>query len=86
MRVAERISRLGTETAFKVSDLAREWEARGNKVYPFHVGDINISTPSHIVEAALRAIKDGKTGYSPSAGIPELREALAEDVSSSRGV
>jgi len=86
MRIATRISRLGTETAFAVSAQAREWVAKGNKVYPFHLGDINLSTPQNIIEAANRYIVDGKNGYCPSEGILPLREALAHDVGSKRGV
>jgi len=77
---------LGTETAFAVSAQAREWVAKGNKVYPFHLGDINLSTPQNIIEAANRYIVDGKNGYCPSEGILPLREALAHDVGSKRGV
>ena len=86
MRIAERIARLGTETAFAVSSEAAAFAAKGNKVYPFHLGDMNIITPSNIIEAAVKAMKDGKTGYCPNAGIPQLRETLAADVSASHGV
>jgi len=86
MRIANRIERLGTETAFAVSAEAAAFAAQGNKVYPFHLGDMNIITPSNIIEATIRAMKDGKTGYCPNAGIPGLREALAADVSASHGV
>ena len=84
--VAERMSRLGTETAFAVSAEAGAWRALGHTVYPFHLGDMDLPTPENIVEAAFRAIKDGKTGYCPNAGVPELREALAADVAASHGV
>jgi aspartate/methionine/tyrosine aminotransferase len=83
MRIADRISDLGTETAFAVSGEAAEFAARGNRVYPFHLGDINLPTPSTVVDGAFKAIADGKTGYCPNAGIPELREALAADVAAS---
>ncbi len=86
MKLAERISHLGTETAFAVSAEAAAYAARGNKVYPFHLGDLNLPTPENIVQAALAAIRGGKTCYCPTAGIPPLREALAEDVSRSHGV
>ena len=86
MRIAERVARLGTETAFAVSAEAAAFAAKGNKVYPFHLGDMNIITPANIIEAAVKAMKDGKTGYCPNAGIPQLRETLAADVSASRGV
>jgi aspartate aminotransferase len=86
MKLAERIQNLGTETAFAVSLAANDWASKGNKIYPFHLGDLNIPTAPHIVEAMNKAIKDGKTGYCPAAGIPQLREALAEDVSQRRGL
>ena len=85
MRLAERISRLGTETAFAVSIEAAEFAAKGNKVYPFHLGDMNLSTPDNIVEATKKAIKDGKTGYCPNAGVPQLREILATNINSTHG-
>ncbi len=85
MRIAERISRLGTETAFAVSAEAAQFASRGQKVYPFHLGDMNLPTPSNIVDAAIRALRDGKTGYPPCGGIAPLREALAADINSSRG-
>jgi len=86
MKFANRIDRLGTETAFAVSSEAAAWAAQGHKVYPFHLGDMNIPTPGNVMEAAVRAMKDGKTGYCPNAGIPQLREILAADVGASRGV
>ena len=60
---------LGTETAFAVSDDARAWADEGHRIYPFHLGDINLRTPANIVAAAERALHDGKTGYTPAAGI-----------------
>ncbi len=86
MKIATRINRLGTETAFAVSAQARKWAAKGNKVYPFHLGDINLSTPLNIVEAANKYIVDGKNGYCPAEGILPLREVLADDVGFKRGV
>ena len=84
--LAERLNNLGTETAFAVSLAAAEWAAKGNMVYPFHLGDINLPTPANVVEAMNRAIADGKTGYCAAAGIAPLREALADDVSMRRGL
>jgi len=86
MKLADRIQRLGTETAFAVSAEAAAWAAQGHKVYPFHLGDMNIPTPANVMEAAVKAMRDGKTGYCPNAGIPTLREILAADVGASRGV
>ena len=86
LTLATRLNRLGGETAFAVSLAAAAWAAQGNTVYPFHLGDINIPTAPNIMDAAYKAMRDGKTGYVPAAGIPQLREALADDVSSRRGV
>ena len=84
--LAERLNNLGTETAFAVSLAAAEWAAKGNKVFPFHLGDINLPTPANVVDAMNRAIADGKTGYCAAAGIAPLREALADDVSMRRSL
>lgn len=86
MQLAGRLERLGTETAFAVSQAAADWAGRGNRVYPFHLGDIDLPTPGNIVEAMNAAIADGKTGYCPAAGIPALREALADDIGRGRGM
>jgi aspartate/methionine/tyrosine aminotransferase len=86
MKIAERISRLGTETAFAVSGEAAAHAAKGNHVYPFHLGDMNLPTPSVVVDGAMKAIRDGKTGYCPPAGIPLLREVLAADISKTHGM
>ena len=85
-RIATRIARLGTETAFAVSAEAAAFAALGNRVYPFHLGDLNLPTPANVVEASVKAIADGRTGYCPNAGVAPLREALAADVSASHGV
>jgi aspartate/methionine/tyrosine aminotransferase len=83
---ADRVARLGTETVFAVSAEAAALAAQGRTVYPFHLGDLNIPTADHIVEAMTRAIRDGKTTYCPNAGIAPLREALAADVAAARGL
>ena len=85
MQFAERLSRLGTETAFAVSAEAAAHQAAGHVVYPFHLGDMNLPTPSNIMDAACKAMRDGKTGYCPNYGIPLLREVLAEDINRSHG-
>jgi len=85
MKPAERISRLGTETAFAVSAEANAFAEAGNKIYPFHLGDINIKTPANVMDAAAKAMRDGKTGYCPNAGCSDLRAVLADAVSVSRG-
>ncbi len=84
--LAERLKNLGTETAFAVSLAAAEWAAKGNQVFSFHLGDINLPTPGNVVDAMNRAIAGGKTGYCAAAGIAPLREALADDVSMRRGL
>jgi aspartate/methionine/tyrosine aminotransferase len=84
--LAARVARLGTETAFAVSAEAAAWRDQGHTVYPFHLGDLDLATPDNIVAAAERAIRDGKTGYCPNAGIMPLREALAADVGASHGL
>ena len=86
MKTAQRLDNLGTETAFRVAQAANDWKAQGNRVYPFHLGDLNFPMADHIVEAMNKAITDGKTGYCPGPGIPELRAALAEDIGSRRGM
>lgn len=84
--LAHRLDRLGTETAFAVSLAASDWARRGNRVYPFHLGDINLPTPANVIAAQTRAIADGKTGYAPAGGIAPLRDALAQDVGARRGI
>ena len=83
---AYRLKSLGTETAFAVSLDATEFAAQGNKVYPFHLGDLDLPTPPNIMEAAVKALRDGKTGYNPAAGIPQLRDRLAEVAGAERGI
>jgi aspartate/methionine/tyrosine aminotransferase len=86
MALAERLHLLGTETAFAVSLAAADWAAKGNRIFPFHLGDINLATPANVTAAMNEAIAQGKTGYCPAAGIMPLREALADDVGSRRGL
>ena len=86
MKIANRMKLLGSETAFAVSAEASNLAALGNKIFPFHLGDINLSTPRSVIKAAKKAIEEGKTGYCPSPGIPELRVALAKDVGNARGI
>ena len=82
--LADRVANLGVETAFVVAGQAAAHAAAGNRVFPFHLGDLNFATPPHITEAAWRAINDGKTGYTASVGIVELREALAKEFNRTR--
>jgi aspartate/methionine/tyrosine aminotransferase len=86
MNFARRLDKLGTETAFAVSLDAAEFAANGNAVYPFHLGDIDLPTPKNIMDAALKAMKEGKTGYNPAAGLPEMRSVVADVVGRERGI
>lgn len=86
MRFADRMSRLGTETAFEVLVKARALEAQGRDVIHLEIGEPDFDTPRHIIEAGKRALDEGYTHYGPSAGLPELREAIAHDVSQFRAI
>ena len=84
--LAERMSRLGTETAFDVLVKANKLEAEGHDIAHMEIGDLGFDTPQNICDAAVKAIKDGHTHYGPSAGYPALREAIAEYISSTRKI
>jgi len=86
LRLAERMSRLGTETAFEVLNRARELERKGKDIIHLEIGEPDFETPRNIINAAATALNSGWTHYGPSAGYPELRSAIAEEVSRSRGV
>jgi aspartate/methionine/tyrosine aminotransferase len=86
MKFAERMSRLGTESAFDVLAKAKQLEAQGRSIVHLEIGQPDFPTPPSICEAAFRAMKDGYTGYTPAAGLLELREAITEHVSTSRGI
>ena len=86
MKLAGRMGRLGTETAFSVLAKAKALEARGRDVIHLEIGEPDFATADHIVEAGCRALRSGETHYTPTAGIPELREAIAADVAKSRGI
>ena len=83
---AERMSRLGTESAFEVLAAARALEAKGHNVVHLEIGEPDFDTPKNIVDAAVRALKEGWTHYGPSAGLPEARAAVAADISKRRGI
>jgi aspartate/methionine/tyrosine aminotransferase len=85
MRLSERMARLGTETAFEVLVRARALEAQGRSVVHLEIGEPDFDTPTHICEAAAHAVTHGATHYGPSAGLPELRQAIAEDSTQRRG-
>jgi aspartate/methionine/tyrosine aminotransferase len=80
------MERLGTETAFSVLAKAKALEAQGREIIHLEIGEPDFDTPSHIVEAGCRALREGHTHYTPTAGIPELRAAIAEEVARSRGI
>ena len=84
MKIADRVARLGTETAFAVSAEATVFAAQGNKVYSFHLGDLNLKTPANVLAAGIKAMQDGKTNYCANAGVPQLRELLADEISATR--
>src|SRR5437667_9524822 len=86
LRLAERMSRLGTETAFEVLNRARALERQGKDIIHLEIGEPDFDTPSNIVDSAVDALRAGWTHYGPSAGLPDLRETIAEEVSRSRGV
>lgn len=86
MQFAERMNRLGTESAFDVLAKAKKLEAQGRKIIHLEIGQPDFPTPFNICEAAFRAMKDGYTGYGPAAGLLELREVVAEHISTTRGI
>ena len=86
MKLSERMSRLGTETAFDVLVCARQLEKAGKSVIHLEIGEPDFDTPGNIVDAAVKALKSGAHHYGPSPGLPDLREAIAKDVSARRGV
>jgi aspartate/methionine/tyrosine aminotransferase len=83
---AQRMDRLGTETAFEVLARAKALEAQGREILHFEIGEPDFDTPAHIKEAAIQALHDGYTHYGPTPGLPVLREAIAEVVSKSRRI
>jgi len=85
VRLSQRMARLGTETAFEVLVRARALEAQGRNVIHLEIGEPDFDTPAHITEAAVKALHGGATHYGPAAGLPELREAVAEDSTRRRG-
>lgn len=86
MNFADRMFRLGTESAFEVLVKARALEAKGHDVVHLEIGEPDFDTPAHIVEAGQKALADGYTHYGPSAGLPELREAVAEYINGTRDI
>lgn len=86
MEFADRMDRLGTESAFEVLAKAKGLEAQGRDIVHLEIGQPDFITPTNICEAAFKAMKDGHTGYGPSAGLLEFREVIAEHISETRGV
>jgi len=86
LRLAARMARLGTETAFEVLNKARALERQGRSIIHLEIGEPDFDTPANVVEAAVDALHKGWTHYGPSAGLPELRQAIAEEVSRTRGI
>ena len=86
LRLAGRMSRLGTETAFEVLNRARALEKQGKEIIHLEIGEPDFDTPPNVVEAGIDALRKGWTHYGPSAGLPELRQAIADYVSRTRRV
>jgi aspartate aminotransferase len=86
VELAGRMARLGTETAFSVLAKAKALEAQGRDIIHLEIGEPDFDTADHIVDAACEALRSGETHYTPTAGIPELREAIAADVAESRDI
>ena len=86
LKFADRMALLGTETAFAVLARAKALEAEGRSIVHLEIGEPDFDTPAHIVDAAVRALRDGYTHYTPTAGILEAREAVAEYIAATRGI
>jgi aspartate/methionine/tyrosine aminotransferase len=86
LQLARRMSRLGTETAFEVLNKARTLERQGKSIVHLEIGEPDFDTPANVVEAGVDAVQKGWTHYGPSAGLPELRQTIADYVSRTRGV
>src|SRR5437868_7296017 len=86
LRLARRMSRLGTETAFEVLMKARALEAKARDIVHLEIGEPDFDTPGNIIDASIDALHQGVTHYGPSAGLPELRETIADYVSETRRI
>ena len=80
MKIAKNVSRLGTETAFKVLDKAKKLEKKGKKIIHLSLGQPDFKTPKHIVDATVKALKEGHHGYVLPNGIIECREAVSRKI------
>src|SRR4029450_2531545 len=85
VRLASRMNMIGTESAFEVAARARALEATGRSVIHLEIGEPDFDTPANVREAAKRALDKGATHYAPFPGIPQLREAIAEDATARKG-
>jgi aspartate aminotransferase len=86
LRLASRMSRLGTETAFEVLNRARMLEKQGKEIIHLEIGEPDFDTPANVIEAGVDALHKGWTHYGPAAGLPDLRQAIADYVSRTRKV
>src|ERR1700685_640440 len=86
MKLADRMQRIGVESAFDVLLRARELENSGRDIVHLEIGEPDFPTPAHIIEAAKHALDEGWTHYGPSQGLPELREAIATYISRTRAI
>ena len=86
MQLSQKMSRIGTESAFEVLARARALEKQGKSIIHLEIGEPDFPTPAHIVQAGKQALDEGWTKYGPTPGLPELREAIARYVSRTRGV
>ena len=86
MKLAKRMNRLGTETAFEVLAKAQKLEAQGKNVIHLEIGEPDFDTPENIVSAGQNALSNGFTSYNPSPGYGDLRDVIAKDISTSRGI
>src|SRR6202451_4033657 len=86
MQLAERMARIGGESAFEVLVKARALEKQGHSIIHLELGEPDFPTPAHVVEAGKRALDEGWTKYGPTQGLPELREAIAAYISRTRAI
>ncbi len=86
MQIADRMNRLGTETAFEVLAEVNKLKARGKDIISFAIGEPDFDTPANIIEAGSKALQEGHTHYGPSAGLMPFRESIARYISRTRGI
>ena len=86
MKLAQRMSRLGTETAFEVLAKAKALEAQGREIIHLEIGEPDFNTPANIVEVGIAGLRNGQTHYTPAAGVLPLRQTIADEVAKTRGI